>query len=354
MFDDEPYTQTTTASESVPVVELPPSSSRALAPVVDTGVRDPITPLLPATPTGRDINRLAQVARQVGERLGLSTTPQGQSRAMYSFPAGGSRIEGPTVWLIGALWQEYGHVVVDSEVREERAGRVAITTTIVDRINGTAYRREHHTSIAPAPGKFAGKPDQVERWNTMQLQSAISKAERTTVQHFLPGWYVDVAVDAARAAFGSKVLGGKTLGEARSAALEGFEKLGVSRAQLEDWVGGEAPLWTVTDIGDLRGLYRQIKAGDLTIEGVFGGGSSKPSEPKATAGGGLDGLAAKPESKKRTKRSEASEQAEPEPKAAEAAPPAEPEPVAAQASSAAAAPPPPAGSAAPPPPRSQS
>lgn len=308
-FFDEPLS-TVIADQQPKIVELPPAATRALAPTSD-GPRDAISPLLPSSPPqGRDLNRLAMVARQVGERLGVSTTTQGQSRAIYSFPAGNSRIEGPTVWLIGALWQEWGHVVVDSQVREERNGRVAITTTIVDRINGTAYRREHHTAIAPAPARFAKNPEQSERWNAMQLQSAISKAERTTVQHFLPGWYVDLAVEAARAAFGSKVLGGKSLAEARNACLDAFNGIGVSPGQLEEWVGAEVPLWTVTDIGDLRGLYRQIKAGELSAEGVFGsaGSASTNGKAKEPAAGGLEALK---EPKRRASKPATTKAAEP-------------------------------------------
>lgn len=292
MFFDDPPIQTAQADEAIDVVELP-TGSRSLSTQVASAplARDAVSALLPPAPRGRDVNRLAQAARQVGERLGSIITPQGSSKALYSFPAGQSRVEGPTVWLIGALWQEYGHVVVDSEVREERAGRIAIVTTIIDRINGTAYRREHHTSLAPAPAKFASKPDQVERWQTMQMQSAISKAERTTVQHFLPGWYVDVAVEAARKAFGADVLKGKTVQEAQAEAVQAFgQTFGVSQAQLEDWVGGERPLWTVTDLAEMRGLFVRLKRGELTVAGVFGGTPSQGAAPSRPAG--LDSLTA--------------------------------------------------------------
>lgn len=259
--------------------------------------RDVVTPLLPPTPKGREFGRLADQAKRIGERLGAVVTGDGSSKAIYSFPAGNGRIEGPTIWLIGALWQEYGHVVVDSETREERGGRVAISTTIVDRINGTAYRREHHTSIAPPPAKFARKPDQVERWNTMQIQSAISKAERTTVQHFLPGWYVDIAVEAARDAFGRNVLGKNADGSARSLAQAIADALGaferdfkVTQAMLEDFLSAERPLWTLSDFSEVRALYAKLKRGEATVGGIFG--DPEPAKPSAAPQpSGLDGLA---------------------------------------------------------------
>lgn len=256
--------------------------------IVQPQARDNVSALLPVAPKGREFGRLADMAKRIGERLGAIVTGEGSSKAIYSFPVGqGSRVEGPTVWLIGALWQEYGHVVVDSEIREERGGRVAITTTIVDRINGTAYRREHHTALSPAPAKFARKPDQAERWYTMQLQSAISKAERTTVQHFLPGWYVDIAVESAKEAFGKNVLGKHpngnpmTLAEAIDASLRMLERdFKVSQAMIEELIDAERPLWTISDFAEVRALYKKLQTGAATVAGVFG--TEGPPKPAAT------------------------------------------------------------------------
>lgn len=286
--------------QAVDTVVIDTTSRGTLAPVAQPA-RDNVSALLPPTPRGRDFNRLADQAKRIGERLGAVVTGEGASKAIYSFPAGNGRIEGPTVWLIGALWQEYGHVVVDSEVREERGGRIAITTTIVDRINGTAYRRDHHTALAPAPAKFARKADQMERWNTMQLQSAISKAERTTVQHFLPGWYVDAAMDAAREAFGRNVLGKNQDGSPRSLqqaigdALEAFARdFKIAQAQLEEYLDAARSLWTLSDFAEVRALFGKLKRGEATVAGVFGepapvqqAATAPASAPKADGLGGL-------------------------------------------------------------------
>lgn len=369
------------AAEAVDVetVEIP--QHRPIAVAHAQPPRDNVSMLLPPVPAkGRQFGHLADQAKRIGERLGAIVTGDGSSKALYSFPAGGSRIEGPTVWLIGALWQEYGHVVVDSEVREERGGRVAITTTIVDRINGTAYRREHHTALSPAPAKFARKADQAERWATMQLQSAISKAERTTVQHFLPGWYVDIAVESAREAFGKNVLGKnddgspRTLTQAIAEAVGAFERnLKVSQAQLEGLLEAERPLWTLSDFAEVRAVYRRIKNGEATVAGIFGepsassAASAAKSEPQGLDGLASDGAAAKtapaeaaaPPPAKKAAAKKAPTAAAPTPPAAAAAS-VEPEPAPnspadagyAPPVAAAAPPPPPMSIAAPPPPRS--
>lgn len=285
--------------------------------------------MLPPVPEGRDYDGLMNAARRNGERIGSQWSAQGNNRAIYSFPAGGSRIEGATIWLIGALWQDYGHLLVDSEVTEERAdGGVKITTTVIDRINGTIYRRDHRYTLAPAPGKFANKVDQRSRWEAMQLQSAISKAERTTVEHFLPAWYVDAAKDAAYQAMGSKLLTKEvdgrrvtvSLGEALGEAVAAYKALGVSQAQLEARLGAERPLWALTDLSELRVLYRELKSGTVTIPQAF------PDEASPAKGSGLSGLASEPQpapkpaaskstSKRTSKRAskKTSKAAEPEP-----------------------------------------
>ena len=317
--------------------------------------RDNVTPLLPRVPAGRDFGRLADQAKRIGERLGAVVTGDGSSKAIYSFPAGQSRIEGPTVWLIGALWQEYGHVVVDCEIREERGGRVAISTTIVDRINGTAYRREHHTSLTPPPAKFARKADQVERWNTMQIQSAISKAERTTVQHFLPGWYVDIAVEAAREAFGRNVLGKnadgspRSLGQAIADALDAYARdFKVSQAQLEDYLSAERPLWTLSDFAEVRALYKKLKSGEVTVPSIFGAEPEKPAAATTAPakseglGGLVDDAEPKPNSPADAgyaKPTETAPRKAPPKKSAAPAPAPAPAPAAAPASTTPASPP---------------
>lgn len=360
-----PDSYETATVEAVETVEIPQHRPPAVVAHSTPSRADTVSALLPHAPRERDFGKLADQAKRIGERLGAIVTGDGSSKAIYSFPAGQGRIEGPTVWLIGALWQEYGHVVVDSEVREERGGRVAITTSIVDRINGTAYRREHHTALAPAPARFAKKADQVERWATMQLQSAISKAERTTVQHFLPGWYVDIAVESARAAFGRNVLGknadgsARSLGQAIAEALGAFEKnFKVTQAQLEDYLDAERPLWTLSDFAEVRAIYKRIQSGEATVEGVFGASvattTSAPAAAPAPAGldalGGEDKPASERKRAPRAKAADAAPAPAPEPSApaAETSAPAAPAPAAATAP-----PPPPAMSvAAPPPPRS--
>lgn len=278
------------------VRELPrhmPAAYQPVAPARSSATD--IAAMLPAVPQGRDYNHLITAAKAAGARIGSQFDQNGNNRAIYSFPAGGSRVEGATVWLIGALWQEYGHLLVDSQITEEKdGGRVTITTTIVDRVNGTIYKRDHRHTLAPAPRKFAEKVDQVSRWEAMQMQSAISKAERTTVEHFLPAWYVDAAKDAAYDAASSKLLTKRdgsrgTLSEALDAVVGAYKDMGVSLAQLETRAGEEREHWTLTELGELRALYGAIKDGSQSIAIVFPAADA-PAVGTRSGAGGLGGL----------------------------------------------------------------
>lgn len=306
--------------------------------------------LLPRAPHKRDDNRLIETARRIGERMGMTFDNQGKSRALYSFPAGGSTIEGPTVWLIEALWQEYGDIIVKNKVREERGGRVVITTSIVDMVNRTGYERENMSTLTPAPGKFANKPDQAERWATMQLQSSISKAERTTVEHFLPRWYVDTAMDAARRAMSAEILkdrDGKpiTLEQGFALAIDAYGKrYGVTLEQLEEYIGEARALWTLGDFAELRGLQGQLVRGEVAVAKVFplkaaAPSATKPAEAKKAEG--LDGLASedatepKPNSPADVGFTKPSEPAKRQKKAAAEPPPQAPTPTTPPASPAA-------------------
>jgi hypothetical protein len=164
-------------------------------------------------------------------------------------------------------------------------------------VNRTGYERENMSTLPPAPGKFGNKPDQVERWATMQLQASISKAERTTVEHFLPRWYVDTAMDAARRAMSAEILkdrDGKpiTLEQGFALAIEAYGKrFGITLEQLEEYIGEARALWTLGDFAELRGLQGQLARGEVAVAKVFPPKAATTAKTEPPKSEGLDGLA---------------------------------------------------------------
>lgn len=208
----------------------------------------------------RDTTAMLREARRVGELLG--------TRAYYDFPAGGGRVTGPTIDLMDALAIVWGRLVARVEILDETRDRVHLRGRVVDLLALTAVERDYMSAIAPAPGGFAKKPDQADRWRVMQLQSASSKAIRGALEHALPTWLTDAALDAARQAAAREATGGRPLPEARQAAAAVFGRHQIDRATLEVWVGAAYDLWTADELGRLRTLAKQLASGEVAPEAI--------------------------------------------------------------------------------------
>lgn len=240
----------------------------------------------------RDESQMIKRAERVGEMLG--------QRALYSFPAGGGRVEGPTVQLAEALATEWGYLMWSARIVDQEGDRVTLMAVVVDALRCTVCARPGVFTLPPAPGKFANKAAQAARWEAMQTQAAISKCIRTALLHALPDWYIEAAVEASRNHVNDKYLGGRPIGEARTASVEAFAKFDINREQLAHHMGAPPELWTVTDIVTLRTLYQDIKSGRQSIEAVFGPQatvSEKPAKPS-----GADAVKQAAKSKKRGKK----------------------------------------------------
>lgn len=237
----------------------------------------------------RDENALASTAKRIGQRLG--------ARAIYSFPAGGSRIEGPTVHLIEALAQAYGCLLYGTRIDQVEGDRVTVMGMCIDAITGVVAIRPALFTLAPAPAKFANKADQVSRWETMQVQNAISKATRGVLQHALPRWYIDIAFEAAdqvrQQGLGLKQ--GQTLQDVVTEAVNHFAKQGISQAQLEGYLGAKRAVWTISDVLTLREAAGQLKAGTLSPAAfALPTGDGEPAAASTPAVAAIQAAAAKP------------------------------------------------------------
>ena len=272
-----------TAERGLPAGEIPTSQPLAVLPR-PAGASEYAAFLdVATTAPPRDEGAMLAAAKRIGELLGKS--------AFYSFPAGQGRIEGPSIDLAYALAQAWGRCVTRCMVTESAGNRVTLRGQFVDLLTIAIIERDYTATLTPAPGKFANKPDQVDRWRVMQEQSAISKAVRGAILGGLPAWYVDAAMRAAFAAAEGTALGGKTLGAAVADTLAHFATHEIGKADLEAWLGRPVDLWTSFDIGGLRELARDIKGGRVTVAMVRGSGGS--AEPAASGKDALFGKRAK-------------------------------------------------------------
>lgn len=237
-----------------------------------------------ARESGRDPTEKAKKARAIGEKIGsMGIDEKGASRAIYAWGQGKSRVEGPTINLILALAQEWGCMSLEVQVEELAKNRVKITVEIVDLVALNRTRRPSLWTLSPAPGKFAGDIAQTQRWETMQLNSAVSKAVRTAYESVLPDWYRQEALIGARNIQEAGILwrdgtdqSGRpkryriTLAEATEELIERFSKIfNVGLDALEARLGVDVAHWTVTDLATLKALGAAINAGRITMAAAF-------------------------------------------------------------------------------------
>lgn len=228
---------------------------------------DAFTSVLPIAQAMRAKRADAAAMQQRAIRVGGLTGSDG----FYRFPAGGSTIEGPTVRLAKALAIEWGNVAFGVVIDRVEGNRVYLTGVCVDLNNVVVVRRSSTFVLSPAPGKFANKPDQVARWEAMQVQSAGAKALRGAILDALPSWFVQPAFQAALDADRKQVLkAGQTIENARDEAVRAYGALKITREQLEALVGSPIVQWAPADIATLRDTIRSINKGETTVEEVFG------------------------------------------------------------------------------------
>lgn len=212
----------------------------------------------------RDKFKLIAAAKQIGELLG--------GAAFYRFPAGGSTITGPSIDLAQALAQEWGAIVyqvriVKADSLASGGQRVHLRASVADMRTLVCAEVDQVVSTSAPPGKFADKPEQRERWHSMQLQSAASKIVRNAILRVLPEWFVNAAFEAALAMDSKSALAGKTLPEARKTASEFLRaQWGCTVAELEQFLGQPFEMWAVAQVAQMRDLAEDLKSGRLAVE----------------------------------------------------------------------------------------
>lgn len=229
----------------------------------------------------RDPAKLIERAKFVGSLLA--------KKGFYQFPMGGENIEGESIGLAQALAQEWGGIlyqvrIINIEKRADGGQTVHLRASVGDLKSLVCANLDQVVAVAAPPGKFAKKPDQVERWNMMQVQNASSRIVRNAILRVLPKWYVQPALDAAKAAVSHAILGKKPIQEVRAEAIEHLGKFGCRKEELEAYVGQVSDLWAVPQVSELLTLFHALKSGAQSVEAWRAGLPAK-AEANAAAQG---------------------------------------------------------------------
>lgn len=185
-------------------------------------------------------------------------------KALYSFPRGGAKIEGPSVNLARVASQCYSNIRTGLDILRDDDESM--------HIRGWAWDIENNIKVTAddvfkklifRKGKGWIKPDERDLRELVFRRGAILK--RNCIFEVLPKDYVDDAVGLCKQTMKSAIKDPK--GEAKRLVLE-FGNLNVSIEKLRAYVG-HADDWSPDEIVDLQGVLTSIKDSNSKPDDYF-------------------------------------------------------------------------------------
>lgn len=195
--------------------------------------------------------------------------------ATYQFPRGGKTIEGPSVGCARELARCWGNIRYGLRVVTQDEERLHIKAYALDLESNTYVEAEDEFSkLIQRKDKYTGEtrwvqPDERDLRELMNRRGAI--AIRNCILQVLPSDIVDDAIKVAK----------NTLHQDAQKALEknrddvvkqlviAFDKLGVSVAMLEQYLGHKLDLITPDEVAALRTVHQSLKEGVVKREEIF-------------------------------------------------------------------------------------
>jgi hypothetical protein len=225
--------------------------------------------------------------------------------ARYHKPIG-KGVEGPSIRFAEAAIRCMTNVVVETMTIFDDATRRIVRVSVTDleanvpysqdvTINKEMERRALQPGETPLRSRIgsgghtvyimpATDDDILNRQNAL-----ISKAVRTLGLRLLPGDIYDEAM--TRIAETLRSADAKDPDAARKKLFDAFSTIGITAAQLKEYVAHDGPL-TPKEMADLRGLYAALRDGETTWRDVMDARQPQ-GESKADEGKGVSGLKAK-------------------------------------------------------------
>jgi len=196
------------------------------------------------------------------------TTTELADRAFFSFPRGGSKITGPTVYLARELARCWGNIQygVAELRRDDEHGQSEMQAFAWD-VQTNA--RAATIFIVPHMRDKKGGPERLTDMRDIYESNANAGARRVRECIFsvLPAWFVERA--KTRCVKTLQDGGGKPLAIQVAEAVSSFQAIGVTKNDLERRVGRGTAEWTPLELGTLRVVYSELSRGETTREEAF-------------------------------------------------------------------------------------
>lgn len=204
------------------------------------------------------------------DRAGLA------AEAIYSFPKGGSTVEGPSIRLAECIKQYWGNI--DSGWRElERRGFDSIvqayawdkeTNTRAERVftvKQSRSKKEFGQDGKPT-GKTINSPITDERDIYENNANQAARRMRACILELIPG---DIIEDAVVRCAQTLAIKEKVTPETIKAMLEGFAVFGVTKAMVEERLGRKIESLQPAMMVKLRSIYKSLKDGVAKVPDFF-------------------------------------------------------------------------------------
>lgn len=210
-------------------------------------------------PRNEDESR-ARILRSC-KRLGLA------SKAIYSYPKGGSKVSGPSVRLMEAIAQSWGNIqsgVVELEQREGESTCMAYCWDIETNTRECKIFTVKHTISTKNGMKVLTDPRDI--YELVANQGA--RRKRACILNIIPGDIVDEAIEAC-----NKTLAGGNqrplIDRVRELTDRFMTYYSVPLSSIEKYFGYPLNVFTEMDGAELAGIYTALRDGAAKREDYF-------------------------------------------------------------------------------------
>ena len=206
----------------------------------------------------------------------LDIVPEEAKAAYYSIPfkerqPGGGfkmvKVEGPSVKAAMALARRWGNCTATARILNDAVDALELEGVFIDMESNFRVCRPFRVSKV-----FVTRDKKTFTLDARRLDNAVqagaSKAIRNAILAGLPAYLVNAYDKKAREIVGGK-LDAAADAKTVDAVLRAFEKLKVTKEQLERYTELATDKWTGTEVADLRGLYNAIRDGQISAEDAF-------------------------------------------------------------------------------------
>lgn len=200
--------------------------------------------------------------------------------AVYSYPRGGQKVEGPSIRMAEVLAQNWGNISFGVKELEQREGESVAMAYAWDLETNTRQEKTFtvkHTRKAGQKLKKLTDPRDIYE----MVANNGARRLRACILGVVPGDIVEKAIqECDRTMQGNN---SKPLKERVSDALKAFkEKYRVTQEQIEDRFGYNTSAFTERDINDLLKIYNSLKDGMSTPADWFDQSVKNKQESKLT------------------------------------------------------------------------